>query len=240
MECTASFGELQPHDPVQGQGGQARGEDSSPPGCSPTRRCRRPTSCCTTPTRCRWATTSASTSSSPATSPMRFNSRYGDTFVVPEARHPAGRRPGHGPAGPDGEDVASRPTPTQGIDLRARRPGGHRAQDQAGGHRHRRRGPLRPRGQARRLQPARDPRRACTGDDRRGAGRRLHAVRPAEGRHRRGRGRAAPPAPGPLRASWSTTRPSSPRLLRQGAEQARAVASVTLRRAYDAIGLLPA
>ena len=36
---------------------------------------------------------------------IRFNHRFGDTFVMPEAVMPEGRRPGDGPAGPDVEDV---------------------------------------------------------------------------------------------------------------------------------------
>ena len=36
---------------------------------------------------------------------MRFNGRYGDTFVVPEADIPEGGGPGHGPAEPDEQDV---------------------------------------------------------------------------------------------------------------------------------------
>ena len=80
-------------DPVQGQVGQARGRLHLRPGCSPTRRCRPPTSCSTTPTRSPSATTSASTSRSPATSPIRFNHRFGETFVVPAAVTPkAGAR----------------------------------------------------------------------------------------------------------------------------------------------------
>ena len=39
-------------------------------------------------TRCRWGRTSASTSSSCATPRERFNARYGETLVVPEARIP--------------------------------------------------------------------------------------------------------------------------------------------------------
>ena len=36
---------------------------------------------------------------------QRFNPRYGDTFVVPEAAIPQGRRPGHGPPGAHQQDV---------------------------------------------------------------------------------------------------------------------------------------
>ena len=36
---------------------------------------------------------------------IRFNHRFGDTFVVPKATFPDGRRPHHGPPAPDEEDV---------------------------------------------------------------------------------------------------------------------------------------
>ena len=35
----------------------------------------------------------------------RFNTRFGETFIVPRGRLPRGRRPDHGPAGADAEDV---------------------------------------------------------------------------------------------------------------------------------------
>ena len=38
----------------------------------------------------------------------RFNSRFGETFVVPRGRLPGGRRADHGPAGADEEDVDDR------------------------------------------------------------------------------------------------------------------------------------
>ena len=52
-----------PDDAVQGQGPEAGQRPGPPSGCSPTRCCRRPTSSSTTPTPCRSARTSASTSS---------------------------------------------------------------------------------------------------------------------------------------------------------------------------------
>jgi tryptophanyl-tRNA synthetase len=63
MECTVSFGELSRMTQFKDKSAKRR------PGCSPIRRCRPPTSCSTTPTRCRSATTSGSTSRSPVTSP---------------------------------------------------------------------------------------------------------------------------------------------------------------------------
>ena len=38
----------------------------------------------------------------------RFNNRFGETFMIPEASYPGGRRPGHGPAGARAEDVDHR------------------------------------------------------------------------------------------------------------------------------------
>ena len=38
----------------------------------------------------------------------RFNTRFGETFTVPRGRLPRGRRPDHGPAGADPEDVDDR------------------------------------------------------------------------------------------------------------------------------------
>ncbi len=62
LQCNTGLRGADPHDTVQGQVRRAR-RSSSPPGCSPTRRCRPPTSSCTTRIGCRSATTSASTSS---------------------------------------------------------------------------------------------------------------------------------------------------------------------------------
>ena len=38
----------------------------------------------------------------------RFNSRFGETFVVPQGVYPGDRRADHGPAGADEEDVDDR------------------------------------------------------------------------------------------------------------------------------------
>ncbi len=91
---------------------------------------------------------------------QRFNTRYGETFVIPEAVVPPA---GRGARIMDLQDPTkkmskSSESPT-GDDRPVRRSGDHRAQDPAGGHRHRHRperGALRPRHQARRGQPARD------------------------------------------------------------------------------------
>ena len=58
----------EPHDPVQGEVAEAGRRRAPTSASSPTRCCRRPTSCSTTRSSCRSARTSASTSSSPATS----------------------------------------------------------------------------------------------------------------------------------------------------------------------------
>ena len=84
---------------------------------------------------------------------QRFNERFGDTLVVPEAPHPRGRRADHGPPGPGVEDVdhvraRRRPHP------RARRPEGRHQEDQERGHGLRLRGAPRAR-QAGHLQPDR-------------------------------------------------------------------------------------
>ena len=78
----------------------------------------------------------------------RFNTRFGDTFTVPRGRLPRGRRPDHGPAGADAEDVDDR-RHAAGHD-RAARPSRRRAEEV----------PLRgdrlgPRGAARRRQAGR-------------------------------------------------------------------------------------
>ena len=74
---------------------------------------------------------------------MRFNSRYGDTFVVPKATvRPAGARV------MDLQDPTRKMSKSEdspaGTILLLEEPGASRQEDQAGGHRHRGRGPLRP------------------------------------------------------------------------------------------------
>ena len=85
---------------------------------------------------------------------IRFNHRFGDTLVVPEAAIPRAGCPGHGPPAPRAQDVqvgqlAARHRP------RPRRPGRDHPEGEEGGDRHRRRGPLRPGREAGGLQPAR-------------------------------------------------------------------------------------
>ena len=78
----------------------------------------------------------------------RFNTRFGDTFIVPAGRLPRGRRPDHGPAGADAEDVDDR-RHAAGHD-RAARPSRRGAQEVP-----LRRDRLGPRGAARRRQAGR-------------------------------------------------------------------------------------
>ena len=68
---------------------------------------RPPTCWPTAPTRCRWATTSASTSSSCATSPSASTPASARCSSSPSC-DPERRRADHGPAGPDVEDVDDR------------------------------------------------------------------------------------------------------------------------------------
>ena len=80
---------------------------------------------------------------------LRFNHRYGPTLVVPEAAIPAAAARVMDLQHPEHKMSKSVNSPL-GTVLHARRAGRHRAQGQEGGDRHRRRGALRPRGQARR------------------------------------------------------------------------------------------
>ena len=147
----------------------------------------------------------------------RFNSRYGATFVVPEADIPKVGRPGDGPAGAHPQDVevdrlarrapcscsttrpssrrsSSGPSPTttaRCASTRPAKPGVSNLLSILGG-RHRR--------ATRARWPAQ-----------------YDAVRPAQGRHRRRGGRAAAPDPGratpscsPIRPRWRSCSPRAP------------------------------
>ena len=85
----------------------------------------------------------------------------------PEGDVPRRRRAGHGPATPREQDVEVGGL-AAGHDPRARPAQDDREEDQVGGHRLRRRGPPRPRREARRLEPDRDLRRGHRAHDRRG------------------------------------------------------------------------
>ena len=88
----------------------------------------------------------------------RFNSRYGDTFVVPEADIPKVGARVMDLQEPTRKMSKSVDSP-QGTVLMLDDPADDREEVQAGRHRQRRRGALRPGRQARRVQPAVDPRR---------------------------------------------------------------------------------
>ena len=179
--------------------------------CSPTRCSWRPTSCSTTPSSCPSATTSASTSSSPATSRVASTARYGETFVVPEALILKESARIYDLQNPTSEDVeVGRVASRRLVD--ARRARGDGEEDHARRHRHRRRRALRPGEQAGHLEPARHLSRAITGAyDRRPRGRvrRPRLRRLQEGRRRRGRRPTFGADPRSARSSCSTTRPSS-------------------------------
>ena len=97
----------------------------------------------------------------------RFNSRYGhDLRRARLTPSPSGGGADHGPPGADGEDVEVGRL-AAGHDPGARPARGDHQEGQAGRHRHRWRGALRPGGQARRVQPLVDPRRGHGGRPRR-------------------------------------------------------------------------
>ena len=110
----------------------------------------------------------------------RFNNRYGPTFVVPVGVQPKVAARVMDLQEPTRKMSKSISSPL-GLDLRHRLARRDRQEDQEGGHRHRRRGPLRLGEEARHLEPARDllqlQRRVAAG------GRRaLHALRRFEER----------------------------------------------------------
>ena len=155
----------------------------------------------------------------------------------PRGRHPRHGRPGHGPPAPRAQDVQVGRLAAR--DDRAARLGrGDHAQGAQGGHRHRRRDALRPRGQAGPGQPARAPGRG-NGPDAHGARGRLHHATATSRTTWRRRsasccGRSASAA-GPSTATW----PTSTRCSIGAPARAHAVASTTYARAADAMGLLP-
>ena len=167
----------------------------------------------------------------------RFNPRYGETFVVPEATIPTAGRTGDGPAGPDRARCRSPTTRRQGTILLLDDPAVIE-EDQAGGHRHRVRGPLRPR------RPSPACRTCCRSSPRAPAARRRRwpTATPSTGRSR--------PTPRPRS---STLRPIQARYralaadpgrdqppARHGRDQGPGSRTRNLARAKDAVGLLPA
>ena len=167
----------------------------------------------------------------------RFNGRYGETFVVPEADIPkAGARVMdlQNPTNKMSKSAELAP----GHDRPPRRPRGRRAQDQAGRHRHRR------------------PRSATTPATRRASRTCCRSWPPppaesptavAEGYSQYGPLKADTaeavvellrPDPGPLPRAGRGSRPRRDGLLAKGADKAQAKAAEVLARAKASIGLL--
>ena len=88
MECTISYGELTGWSSSRTSRTSAS-TSSSPPGCSPTLRSRPPTSCSTTPNEVPVGDDQRQHVEITRDAAIRFNHRFGDTFVVPEAVTPA-------------------------------------------------------------------------------------------------------------------------------------------------------
>ncbi len=109
LECTATLGELQPDDPVQGEGRRARGR--SGPGCSPTRCSWRPTSSSTTPTQVPVGDDQRQHLELTRDLAIRFNNRYGADLRRARGGRAQGGCPGHGPPAPRRTRCPSRSTP---------------------------------------------------------------------------------------------------------------------------------
>ena len=226
MECTVSLRRAVADDPVQGQVGQARGRlrlgrAVHLPGAAgrrhPALRRRRGAG----RRRPAPARRDHPGHRHPLQPPLRRHVRGA------AGRHPAGRRPGDGPPGPDVEDVEDA-TPSAGLvqllddpDIIARK--FKRAVTDSG------------------TEVVYDPATkpgvsnlleilaAATGQAPAERGQGLHAVRAAQGRRRRGRDRAAGPRPGPLPGAAGRSRRAGQALLRTGSDKARTVASATPR-----------
>ena len=126
---------------------------------------------------------------------IRFNHRFGDDVRGARGDDPAGRARGSWTSRSPTAKMSKSADSPQGTIAAARRPDGDHEAHQERGHRLRDRGALRPRGEARRLEPAPDPRR----DHRPGDPRR-------RGRVRRPAATARSRAPSPTRSS-SSSRP---------------------------------
>ena len=149
---------------------------------------------------------------------------------------PQGGGARHGPAGADPEDVEVGELAARHR-ARPRPPRGDRPQGAQGRHRHRDRGPLRPAGQARRVEPA----RAAGGGDGWGPRRARHPLRqlrtssrptwPRRSASCCARCASGSPSCGPNAATWSRCWPRVP-------PRRERVAGPTLDRAMRAAGLL--
>ena len=171
---------------------------------------------------------------------IRFNHRFGDTLVVPEASIP-----------PVGARIMDLQNPTAKMSKSVESPQGTitllddpkaiTKQIKSRGHRLRHRGPLRPRRQARRLEPAADPRRGHRPAGR-GRRRRVRRVR-ATARSRRAVAEAVVEFVRPLQERYAELERDPAevgRILAVGADRAEAHRrGACSTRVRDAVGLLP-
>jgi tryptophanyl-tRNA synthetase len=166
----------------------------------------------------------------------RINARFPGTFVVP--RRPSPRPPPRSTTCRIRREDEQVGRLRRRADQPARRSEEDRQEDPLGGHRQRARDPVRPRGQARGVQPADHPVR---GDRHRHRhpGRRVRRarLRRPEDRDRRCGGRVRHPIK--ARVDELLADPAELQsVLAKGAERADAVASATVQRVYDRMGFL--
>ena len=183
MECTARIRRAAAHDAVQGQVGSDDGRvrlrraahlPGADGGRHPALR-HRP--------RSRSATTSASTSSSPATSRCASTAATARRSSCPRPRSPKVGARVMDLQDPTAQDVEVGRLAAGHRDG-ARPARGHRAQDQAGRHRHRQRGPLRPWRRSPGVSNLLSILAACTGESPEALAEPVLAVRPAQDGHR--------------------------------------------------------
>ena len=141
LSCLTGFGEASRMTQFKDQGA-LRQQTSSASGCSPTRSCRPPTSCSTRPSQVPVGEDQRQHLELTRDLAQRFNTRFGETFVVPEpfiVKETAKIVDLQDPTSEDEqvERVAGR------RDRHPRRPDVDREEDQARGHRHRHGDPLR-------------------------------------------------------------------------------------------------
>ena len=154
---------------------------------------------------------------------IRFNNRYGKTFVVPEASVPKVAARVMDLQDPTRKMSKSESSPLRDTILLDDPPEIDRSQGPQGRDRHRRGGPLRPGQQARRVQPARASGRATGGDPAELAAGypRLRLAQEGHGGSPRG---DAPTDPGAHAPSSRGTRARCASVLAEGAAKAKSVA----------------